>query len=156
MSKPPTKPRKRRATPMGAYATGPGWVVVPLRLVGSQNAREHWRARTRRVKHERYMATVAVRTMPPVASSAPYVVELTRVGPRKVDGDNLQGSLKAVRDGVADALGVDDGDEDLVVWTYRQELGPYACRIRLVCPCETNQVRWECASWCERDQKGAA
>lgn len=46
---------------------------------------------------------------------AELVVLLTRVAPRELDSDNLQGALKHVRDGVADALGVDDRDER-VTW----------------------------------------
>jgi hypothetical protein len=47
-----------------------------------------------------------------------------------MDGDNSIGSLKAVRDGVADALGIDDGDPRLT-WEYRQETGPFGVRIYL-------------------------
>ena len=42
----------------------------------------------------------------------------------------LIGSLKAVRDGVADALSLDDGDPRLT-WEYRQETGPFGVRIYL-------------------------
>ena len=52
----------------------------------------------------------------------PLEVELVRVAPRRLDSDNLTSSLKAVRDGVADWLGVDDGDER-VLWRYRQRKG---------------------------------
>jgi len=47
-------------------------------------------------------------------------VRLTRVGPRRLDSDNLAAALKHVRDGVADALGVDDGDPRLE-WIYDQQ-----------------------------------
>jgi hypothetical protein len=50
------------------------------------------------------------------------VVTITRVSPRLLDDDNLRGALKAVRDGIADALGVDDRDER-VRWRYRQIRG---------------------------------
>ena len=49
-------------------------------------------------------------------------VTLTRIAPRKLDCDNLRGALKAVRDGVADWLGVDDGSER-ITWKYAQERG---------------------------------
>jgi hypothetical protein len=53
----------------------------------------------------------------------PLVVTLTRVAPSNgLDGDNLQGSLKACRDGVADWLGVDDRDPR-VTWLYEQRRG---------------------------------
>jgi hypothetical protein len=38
------------------------------------------------------------------------VVVLTRCSPRLLDDDNLAGALKSYRDGVADALGVNDRD----------------------------------------------
>jgi hypothetical protein len=52
----------------------------------------------------------------------PCKVTLTRVGVRELDSDNLARSMKACRDGVADALGVDDGSK-LYDWQYRQRKG---------------------------------
>lgn len=46
-----------------------------------------------------------------VQVSAPfYVVAITRVAPRTLDSDNLESSLKALRDGIAKGLGIDDRD----------------------------------------------
>jgi hypothetical protein len=45
-----------------------------------------------------------------------------RLTGRALDGDNLQRALKAVRDGVADALGIDDGDSR-IEWQYGQRRG---------------------------------
>jgi hypothetical protein len=56
------------------------------------------------------------------------VVTITRVSPRALDGDNLQRACKAVRDGVADALGCDDRDK-CIEWRYAQLKGPYAVLI---------------------------
>jgi len=47
------------------------------------------------------------------------VVRLERVAPRALDDDNLRGALKAVRDAVAEALGIDDADPR-VRWQYGQ------------------------------------
>ncbi len=52
----------------------------------------------------------------------PVRVTITRVAPRALDDDNNQGALKSVRDGIADALGVDDRTS-LVEWVYRQRRG---------------------------------
>lgn len=52
----------------------------------------------------------------------PCVVTLTRISPRLLDDDNLRPALKAVRDGVADRLGVDDRDPR-VEWRYAQRKG---------------------------------
>jgi len=52
----------------------------------------------------------------------PLVVTIVRIGPKALDGDNLQGSAKGVRDEVARYLGVDDADtETRVTWRYAQE-----------------------------------
>lgn len=44
---------------------------------------------------------------------------------REMDSDNLAGSMKAVRDGIADALGIDDGDTNRVRWSYSQKRGKW-------------------------------
>ena len=61
------------------------------------------------------------------------MITLTRLASRKLDSDNLATALKAVRDGVADALNLDDGDERLD-WRYAQEKAPrghYAVRVEI-------------------------
>jgi hypothetical protein len=60
----------------------------------------------------------------------PVVVTLTRIAPRRLDGDNCAGGLKHWRDGIADWLGIDDADPR-VSWRYEQERGEYALRIRV-------------------------
>ena len=52
----------------------------------------------------------------------PIAVSMTRIAPRALDDDNLQTAFKSVRDGVADALGIDDRDPR-VAWRYAQEKG---------------------------------
>lgn len=42
---------------------------------------------------------------------------------RFMDGDNLQNALKAVRDAVADHVGIDDRDP-VYLWKYEQMQGP--------------------------------
>lgn len=57
------------------------------------------------------------------AADPPYLVTLTRLycgRGKKWDDDSLPPAMKAVRDGVAAALGVDDGDEDKILFSYRQ------------------------------------
>lgn len=46
-------------------------------------------------------------------------VTLVRISAGTLDDDNVRAALKAVRDGVADALGVDDRDP-AVRWQYAQ------------------------------------
>jgi hypothetical protein len=112
-------------------------VRLPLRLQSVANLREHWAAKARRTK-QRFVAGVLVGAA--VGKShgrwlgAGMVVALVRVAPRALDSDNLAASMKAVQDGVADALGIDDAD-GRVTWRYEQRRGApkeYAVEVRLM------------------------
>lgn len=95
-------------------------VVVPIKTISGMNAREHWRARSRRVKAERsavFWRLFASNAKPPIM---PCTVTLTRLAPSNgLDSDNLQSSQKGVRDEVAKWLGIDD-KSPLVTWNYAQ------------------------------------
>lgn len=67
----------------------------------------------------------AVRLALPIKSAkwwfgTPIRVTFTRLGTKKLDDDNLTGAFKAVRDVMAEWLGVDDGDTSRVRWVYKQ------------------------------------
>ena len=99
-------------------------VDIPIRTVPGMNVREHWSARARRVKFERAMTAWALKGIGSIQRPDPtqgtVTVRLTRYGPSNgLDGDNLQGSAKAVRDQVAEWLGVDDRSP-LINWQYDQ------------------------------------
>ena len=63
-----------------------------------------------------------------------YVITLTRIAPRPLDSDNLARSFKAIRDGIADALKINDGSKRLT-WNYEQRKGSkpkqYAVQIEI-------------------------
>lgn len=91
---------------------------IPLKTVSGANAREHHMARARRVKKEREAVMWMTNGKTPPA--VPCIVTLTRVGPTSgLDLDNLQSSQKAVRDQIAQWLGIDDRDLR-VTWKYDQ------------------------------------
>lgn len=50
-------------------------------------------------------------------------VTLVAVRQKRLDDDNLAGGFKALRDAIAESLGIDDGDER-IEWIYRQQVGP--------------------------------
>lgn len=107
---------------------------MPMRTYSEMNTRGHWSVRARRAKSQRFESMVWVRSSFPVREileARRITVKLTRVGPRELDSDNLAGSLKAVRDGIADALELDDGDKRLT-WLYEQEQGAYAVRVEVL------------------------
>ena len=99
-------------------------VEMDMKIVSVANMRLHWAAKARLTKIQRQKTRMALAA---VAQSygveiLPVTVVLTRVAPRKLDGDNLQSGFKAVRDGVADWLGVDDGSS-MIEWQYNQRSG---------------------------------
>lgn len=109
-------------------------IVVRLPLVtrNESNQHQHWRLRAARSKAARAWAAAVVRPVFARCGAPRWVVLLERVAPRQLDdGDNLSSSLKAVRDGVADALGIDDRS-DAVSWLYTQSKGsPRECAVRI-------------------------
>jgi len=94
-------------------------VTVPVHIVSVANQREHWAKRARRTKGQRGLTRLVLQSKSPKPPAPPLTVKLTRVAPRSLDCDNNVSALKAVRDGVADYLGVDDGD-DRITWEYAQ------------------------------------
>lgn len=100
---------------------------LPLRIESCANKREHWSTRARRTKAHR-LAALAVPVHP-----LPCIVTLIRVAPRKLDDDNLASGFKALRDGIADRFGVDDGDPR-IRFKYDQVRGKakeYAARVHV-------------------------
>ena len=97
-------------------------VTYAEKIESEANGREHWRPKAARVKRQRLMAWANLRTLERPAFLGPVTISLTRIAPRELDGDNLQSGFKATRDGVADWLGVDDGDKRLT-WEYHQKRG---------------------------------
>lgn len=86
------------------------------------NEREPWQVRAHRAKREREWVLLKLQSKgrPP---ALPVTVELTRHGTRLLDDDNAVTAMKACRDGVADWLGVDDGDPR-ITWVVKQRKAP--------------------------------
>lgn len=104
--------------------SGPIEFRIPGHVPSAANLREHWRARHGRTKQQRLHARTETWYHVPLTTVKAVrdfggVVTLTRVAPRPLDSDNLASSLKAHRDGIADALGVNDGDAR-IQWVYAQ------------------------------------
>lgn len=122
-------------------------VELPVHLKNTSNARQHWGTTARKAK-VRHTVELAVRTaarhrgivemLPPLALSGgadehDLAVRLVYVGPRVLDDDGVASAVKSLRDGVADALGVDDRDPR-VTWVPDQERGgvrEYAARVEV-------------------------
>lgn len=101
-------------------------LTVQIRTMRGLNERmvgTHWAQRNRKAKVEKAAVGWLLREYHGKYGRPdfPCSVMLTRCGPTPgLDGDNLQGALKYVRDEVAAWLGVDDAWEHLVKWRYAQ------------------------------------
>lgn len=111
-------------------------VEIDLHAVSESNARGHWSKRKKRAGQQRGVTRLVIASRRAlrgdILDTHPLLVTFTRLAPSKgLDDDNLRGALKAVRDGMADALGIDDADPR-VTWEYGQERRKtYAVRIRI-------------------------
>lgn len=96
--------------------------LIPIKTVSESNLRQHWAVRAKRAKEQKDLARLITK-MQPINSLLPpkrcLEITLIRIGKRFLDSDNLAASQKAIRDGIADALGIDDGSA-LLRWAYGQ------------------------------------
>lgn len=123
-----------------AVVVGTGPLVsisLPLRIASVANARFNRWDTARSAKAHRTIARAkvadALRRVRGITADDRVAVRLTRIAPSKLDDDNLSSGFKSTRDGVADALGIDDGSAR-VRWTYAQERGGvkvYAARVEV-------------------------
>ena len=98
-------------------------LFLPVHTKTPGNTRRHWRIESKEARLQRDAACLLVKCCkdkPPF----PVKVTLTRCSPRSLDRQNMGGAMKHVIDGIADAYGVDDGDEkwEFVFCQKRQSL----------------------------------
>lgn len=100
--------------------------TVPIKTVshgnGGNGSHGHWAVKARRAKeHKEAAMLAATANLERAEMQFPCIVLLTRLSVGTLDDDNLRQSLKACRDGIAKALGVDDKDVTRVRYQYEQE-----------------------------------
>ncbi|MCD7889417.1 MAG: hypothetical protein LUG23_05835 [Oscillospiraceae bacterium] len=100
--------------------------ILPIKVVSELNkaGHEHWMKTANRRKQQRFAAKLMTAgQVKDKWDGQPITVTFTRLigkGGRKFDsGDNLSSSFKAIRDGVADGLEINDNDPR-VTWEYEQ------------------------------------
>ncbi len=100
-------------------------VYVPIATVSEANTFEHWTDKHRRHKKQKERTHLM---LPAQKYPLPCSINLTRISPRNLDGDNLVSSMKHIRDAVAEKIhpGLAPGradDDPLITWNYSQEKG---------------------------------
>ena len=95
--------------------------------------RLHWSTRFRWARTQKAIAYWMTKAQCVRPKTWPLVVTLTRIAPSaiRLDDDNLRGALKSVRDGIAAALGVDDGDTKKIIWEYEATRGDYRVQVTI-------------------------
>lgn len=88
-------------------------------LASVPNLREHFAAKAKRAKVQRQLGYLMAKPLGKLGERRLLVV-MTREAPKLLDSDNLASAGKNLRDGVADALGVDDRSPQ-VIWHCQQE-----------------------------------
>lgn len=107
-------------------------VVLPIRVRSEGNQREHHFVVHKRKKDQKGVVKLAFGSA--LASrpdlKPPFLVKLTRIGIRTMDDDNVAFAFKAIRDQVAECLGIDDGDVARLRFAYGQRVAKaYAIEI---------------------------
>ena len=98
---------------------------IPVRCLSRANQRGHWAKHDKSRKQQRGLAEIQTRNaLRDVEAEFPICFRLIRYGPQDLDSDNLSASMKAVRDGICDAIGIDD-KSDKLRWRHHQEKGSY-------------------------------
>lgn len=89
-------------------------INIPVRTVSLANMREHWAKRYVREKAQR--KTVSLALMGHKVPKIPCRLTFVRISPRRIDIDNLGGSLKVIIDAVCDWItpGLAKGRSDSV------------------------------------------
>lgn len=113
--------------------TGCSWFAdVPLEIKSVANLRQHWGAKHRDAQRAKKVGLLVIPNGRFALSRQPrlqWVFRLVRVAPRELDSDNLASAFKALRDGIAKRLGVDDRDSR-VCFVVDQAKGKQA-RVRI-------------------------
>jgi hypothetical protein len=114
-------------------------IFVPVRTMSLPNQRGHWSKHSPLTREQKMFARNFVyreKKRPPL----PVIITLTRICPKRnliKDSDNLAPAMKAVRDGVALAYGVDDKDLDgtgQIEWHYDQRVGDFGVQVDIESP----------------------
>lgn len=100
-----------------------------MRLVNLANDHTHWRVRQRRAADQRGTARIVARAKGVDGLGFPVSVTITRIGPGRLDSDGLIISAKHVRDGIADAMGIDDADDRVQWFVTAERAKEWAVRI---------------------------
>lgn len=110
-----------------------GQFPLYCKIVSEANNTDHWTVKHKR-RNAQKIEVMATMSDFPTSQFAkhPLLIRIIRLGGRKMDDDNFQNAVKAIRDAIADQLrpGLAPGqadNTDQIVWDYRQKPGKERC-----------------------------
>lgn len=106
-------------------------VHIPIKLPSLANERLSWWRMARLKRDQKDAVILCLRSTDEEIPAPPVVVTITRIGPRRLDDDNLSSACKYIRDQIAAAIGVDDGS-DQYTWRYAQRIGKYGVDVEVI------------------------
>ena len=104
---------------------------IPICLPSLANARLCWRSMVKIKRQQRLATKLCMATVEESLPPPPLIIIITKIGPRRLDDDNLAAACKYVRDQIAAAVGVDDGS-DQYTWKYEQRTGQYGVDVEII------------------------
>lgn len=102
--------------------------TIPIKAPSLSNTRMGWQKFASLKKRQKNATALCMRNLD--IPKPPLLVIITRVGPRKLDDDNLVGACKYIRDQIATIIGIDDGSP-LYIWHYEQKIGSYSVEVEI-------------------------
>ena len=114
---------------------------LPIRTVSEANSSEHWTAKHKRHKKQKFIVRAYLNKIPRNTIKLPVAIRLTRIAPRQLDrDDNLPMTFKYIKDYICDYIipGLQAGradDTDQISFSYSQEKGKpkeYSVIIRII------------------------
>lgn len=125
------------ARPRGWSGLAPDLTLAVVLVLKTKNplngSHGHWSKLAKVRKEQRLTVGLVVRSHIWAFPLAPMGITLTRLAPSPgLDFDGLTASLKSIRDGVTDALGLKDDSDPRLTWHYAQERSKtYGVRITI-------------------------
>lgn len=98
-------------------------------IVSEANNTDHWTVKRKRKNHQKIEVISAMSHLNlKNLAKYPLLISIIRIGGRKMDDDNYQNAVKAIRDAIADQLnpGLAPGqadNSDQFSWVYQQQKG---------------------------------
>lgn len=119
--------------------------TLPIKVVSESNSTEHWRTKHARHSKQKFAIRLSMLSAR-IPQDLPCTITMTRLSPRSLDSDNLQGAFKWIRDAISEHFitGKRPGradDDPRFKWEYdQQNAKDYGCTLMFEWPHQTPPI----------------